>query len=77
MTGRRVHLGRHFQLLEETTEGVRLEGATRLQPGQLVEIIAMPGAHPSSSARCAWVVSWSITKLGKDGPTYQGLCRWQ
>ena len=77
MTGRRIQLGRHLKVIEDTADGVRLEGATRLRPGQLVEIVPDSRSGESRAARSAWVVSWAIAHLGKDGPTYHGLCRWQ
>lgn len=77
MTGRRIQLGRQVRILEETRDGLRLEGLTRLRPGQVIELVPMAGADTSLPVRSAWVVSWSVTRLGKEGPTYHGLCRWQ
>jgi hypothetical protein len=76
MTGRRIQLGGQWQIVEETAEGLRLEGAMRLRPGQLVEVVPIAGAEPSLPSRSAWVVSWSVARLGKEGLTYRGLCRW-
>jgi hypothetical protein len=77
MTGRRIQLGRQVHILEETSDGLHLEGVARLRPGQLIELAPMPGAESSPAVRNAWVVSWSVARLGKEGPTYRGLCRWQ
>ena len=77
MTGRRIQLGRQVHLVEETSEGLRLEGTTRLCPGQLVDIVVAPGGESSAPVRSAWVASWSVARLGKEGPTYQGLCLWR
>jgi hypothetical protein len=77
VTGRRLQLGRQVHVLEETDEGLRLEGATRLRPGQPVELVPMAGGESSRPVRRGWVVSWSVARLGKDGPTYHGFCRWQ
>ena len=77
MTGRRIQLGHQLRVIEDTADGVRLEGVTRLRPGQLVAIVPDSRSGDTRAARNAWVVWWSIARLGSDGPTYHGLCRWQ
>lgn len=77
MRGRRFHVGKHLAVLAETPDGLHLEGPARLRPGQPVELVidGPPGEVPR--ARSAWVLSWSVSRLGKEGPTYHGHCRWQ
>ena len=74
MTEHRLRLGRQIGLLCETDDGVDIEGRVRLRPGQLVELVVEDADRPARRAR---VVSWSVKRLGKDGPTYHGHCQWQ
>ena len=70
----RIHVDRHVRVISETAEGVHLEGSTRLQPGQLIDLV------PSSAAaviRRACVMTWSVARLGTGGPTYSGECLWE
>jgi hypothetical protein len=77
MTGRRLVVGRHLRLISETPDGLHLEGLTRLQPGQTVELVSLTAPNGESIVRSAFVLSWSVAALGKEGPTYRGHCRWQ
>jgi hypothetical protein len=74
---RRLQLGPHLRVIGEAPDGVQLEGVTRLYPGQVVELAIAPAHSESAPARTAFVMSWSVVGLGKDGPTYRGQCRWQ
>lgn len=74
---RRVQVGDHLRVLVETRDGVELEGTTRLWPGQVVDLVLDPASGMRASTRRACVVSWAVSRLGKDGTTYSGLCRWQ
>lgn len=72
---RRYRLGRDVVALAITEEDVRLEGRVRLRPGQVVTVTHVPVAG-GVEERCARVHSWYVARLGKDGTTYRGLCRW-
>ena len=76
MTGRRLQVGRDLQIMTESADGVDLEGRTRLRPGLIVELVwPAPGSAPVRITRvCVW--SWSVARLGRDGPLYRGHCRW-
>jgi hypothetical protein len=74
--GRRIVVGREVRVTHEGTDDVHLEGVARLCPGQRIELIFGSAASPSSH-RVACVVSWEIFELGKNGPRYRGICRWQ
>jgi hypothetical protein len=74
VTGRPILVGWDLHAIAETAEGVRLEGRARLRPGYPVDLVVASGAP---APRRASVESWSIVRLGSDGPTYQGFCRWQ
>ena len=77
MTSRRVHVGRDVRLLEQTDEGIDLEGATRLRPGQMVDLV-MPGeAGRLGAGRRAEVLTWFVVRLGSGGPMFAGHCTWQ
>jgi hypothetical protein len=73
---RRVHVGRQLRIVRQTDEEVYLEGALRLQPGHSIEIVFSAGGNPPL-ARTAAVESWSIARLGSEGPWYAGACRWE
>jgi len=77
MTGRRLRTGRQVRVINETADGVQLEGLARLHPGETVELVAPVSPNGEPVVRAALVLSWSVAALGKDGPTYQGHCRWQ
>ena len=74
---RRIQAGAHVRVIRETHDGVELESASRLRPGQHVDLVLDHSAVTDASARAALVVSWSVARLGKDGPVYRGLCRWR
>lgn len=71
----RYRLGRDLVAIELTPESVLLEGRSRLRPGRLVELVDVPSTHGSDQRR-ALVDSWSVARLGKEGPVYRGKCRW-
>lgn len=74
---RRIQVGHHVRVVGETGDGIDLEGVTRLRPGHLVDLLldATPGAI--GPVRRVFVMSWSVSRLGSDGPTFVGQCRWQ
>ena len=74
---RRIQIGRHVRVIAETGDGVQLEGSARLLPGHPVDLLldATPGAM--GPIRRAVVVTWTVERLGREGPTYAGQCRWQ
>jgi len=47
----------------------------RLRPGQVLEFVWSDGTKERSRRGC--VLSWSVTRLGSEGPTYAGQCQWQ
>jgi len=75
MIVRRVQVNRHLRVIAETTDGMQLEGPARLLPGQVIELVWPDGTR--ERARRACVLTWSVTRLGSEGPTYGGRCRWQ
>lgn len=77
MTSRRVHVGRDVRLLEQTDEGIDLEGPTRLRPGQMVDLILPVDGGRLSVGRRAEVLTWFVVRLGSNGPTFAGHCTWQ
>jgi hypothetical protein len=64
-------------VLDETDDTVTLEGVTRLRPGQLVEITNGDRESPHIARRVGLVLTWSVVRLGREGTTYRGVCRWQ
>ena len=74
---RRIQVGRQVRVIGETSDGIHLEGVARLRPGHVVDLLldAAPGAV--APVRRALVQSWTVSRLGSDGPTYVGQCRWQ
>ena len=75
--GRRIVVGREVRVTHEGADDVHLEGAARLCPGQRIELIFGSDVTNPSSHRIACVLSWEIVELGKNGPKYRGICRWQ
>lgn len=73
---RRLQLGRQLRVRAYRSDGVDLEGPARLRPGQLVDLVLEERPGASSPTKRALVVSWQVMRLGKDGPTYTGECRW-
>ena len=74
---RRLQIGHQVRVVGETGDGIRLEGSTRLRPGYPVDLLldATPGAI--GPIRRVFVMTWSVSRLGSDGPTYAGQCLWQ
>lgn len=71
----RLALGADLRLIETTGEQLWLEGRARLRPGQFVELSGVwPGLDPTAPRR-AWVVTWRVTRLTREGPYYRGCCR--
>lgn len=66
---RRCVVGRDVHIVSEATDDVWLEGTVRLRPGMVVEVVR-------ESARSATVLTWLVSRLGKEGPVYKGRCRW-
>ena len=77
MTGPRLQVGRQLRVVSEALDIVHVEGRARLRPGQVIELLldTLPGVE--ARVRRARVLSWSVARLGKDGPTYEGRCQWQ
>jgi hypothetical protein len=77
VTSRRLQVGSQGHITAETLDAVQLEGTIRLRPGQTVELV-MPASHGSPAlTRVSCVLSWSIARLGNEGPTYEGRCVWE
>jgi hypothetical protein len=74
---RRIQAGNHVRVIRQTHDGVELESASRLRPGEPVDLVLDRVGLTGASARAALVVSWSVARLSKDGPVYRGLCLWQ
>jgi hypothetical protein len=66
-----------MKVVAESTEGLHLESVVRLRPGEVVDVVIDPAAAAGAPVRSACVHSWSVASLGKNGPTYRGLFRWQ
>jgi hypothetical protein len=75
MIVRRLHVNRHLRVLAQTTDGMQIESAARLRPGQVIEIVWSEDGPERARRVC--VSTWAVTKLGSEGPTYGGCCRWQ
>jgi hypothetical protein len=77
VTSRRLQVGSQVHITAETLDAVQLEGTIRLRPGKTVELV-MPASHGSPALTgVACVRSWSIARLGNEGPTYEGRCVWE
>jgi hypothetical protein len=72
LMNQRIHVGHHLRVIDDTGDAIALEGYLRLRPGQIVDLV-LSGAE----ARRALVLTWAVTRLGRDGTTYKGICRWQ
>jgi polygalacturonase len=57
-------------------DGIDLEGRARLRPGLIVDLVWPTGSSTTSRVRRARVWSWSVVRLGRNGPHYGGHCRW-
>ena len=66
---RRCVVGRDVWIVSEAIDEVWLEGAVRLRPGMVVELVA-------EGSRTAVVLTWLVSRLGKEGTVYRGRCRW-
>jgi len=75
MTRHRVCIGRDVSAVSEHADGIELEGQTRLRPGDEI-LIVRPSSGDAPLVRTAMVWSWYVRRLGSDGPTYRGICRW-
>ena len=71
----RYRLGRDLIPVDLAPESACLEGRLRLRPGCVVELADVPSAG-GPRERYAVVESWSVARLGKNGPVYRGRCRW-
>ncbi len=66
---RRLFLGRDVRILSAAAAEVAIvEGEVRVSPGLTVELIG-------DTRRTAVVESWHVARLGQNGPTFQGVCR--
>lgn len=65
---RRCVLGRDVRIVSESGRELELEGAVRLRPGMVVELVG-------EISRSVTVVTWLVSHLGKDGTRYAGRCR--
>lgn len=71
----RYRLGRDLLPVDLTAEAAFLEGRHRLRPGRVIELANVPSVH-GPEHRKAMVESWTIARVGRNGPVYQGVCRW-
>ncbi len=76
MTGQRVWPGRDVRILREGPDGLELEGATRLRPGQCVDIVSPGSTTGDATVRQAVVWSWTLIRTGSSGHIFRGFCRW-
>ena len=74
MNGQRIVVGRDLRVMAELEGGVDLEGRARLRPGLIVDLVWPSGSRPKMRRVRVW--TWSIARLGRDGPLYRGHCRW-
>jgi len=66
---RRCVVGRDVVIIRESLTEVCIEGQIRLRPGSYVELC-------DDDVRLVCVCTWVIVRLGKSGPVYRGVCRW-
>jgi hypothetical protein len=76
MTGQRMYVGRDLHVTAELADGVDLEGRARLRPGLIVDLVWPAGPSAGGRVRRARVWSWTVVRLGRDGPHYRGHCHW-
>jgi len=74
LTNPRLTLGGNARLVYYRINGICVESALRLRPGHAVEIEL--GEGKDGRVRCASVATWTVARLGSDGPTYAGVCEW-
>ena len=67
---RRCVVGRDVTALGVSADGITLEGRLRLRPGTVVEVCDV-------MVRLGVIESWSVARLGQDGPVFRGFCRWR
>lgn len=66
---RRLVVGRDVRVLSANDAmTVLVESDVRVSPGLTVELIG-------EERRMALVESWHVARLGQNGPTFQGICR--
>lgn len=66
---RRYVVGRDVEVIDRSDSEVSIEGRVRLRPGACIEL------HDERT-RLAFVHTWMVVQLGRDGPVYRGRCRW-
>ncbi len=66
---RRCVVGRDVYIVSEAIDEVWLEGAVRLRPGMIVDLVG-------DASRTVVVLTWLVSRLGKEGTVYRGRCRW-
>lgn len=66
---RRCVVGRDVVIVTEGHSEVYIEGRVRLRPGSCIELC-------NGETRTAFVANWMVARLGKGGPVYRGVCRW-
>jgi hypothetical protein len=74
---RRLRLGSDLEVLEASAEGLEVQGRVRLRPGQTVELVSPASGTEAVRSGRASVVTWQVARLGTEGTTYRGHCRWQ
>lgn len=59
-------------MVESQAGELDVEGALRLRPGSVIDVIDVHDGR----ARAATVMTWAVTRLGSEGTVYRGRCRW-
>lgn len=66
---RRLVVGRDVRLLSATSATTMVvESEVRVSPGLTVELVG-------DERRMVMVESWHVARLGQNGPTFHGICR--
>ena len=73
---RRVQIGRDVLILTELDDGVEMEGAVRLRPGDQMEVVWPGTGDQAPVVRSAFLWTWAVTRLGSGRPIYTGFCEW-
>ena len=73
----RVRVGRDVEIVQESLEGLALEGRIRLRPGRGVELLLPSPGRRGLAVRRAHVLSWEVAAMGSEGLLYRGFCRWE
>ena len=77
MTSQRVRLGRDVRVVSEHTDGLELEGATRLAPGRPIDLVLAPAAAAApATIKEGMLCSWAVVRVGSGGLMFRGFCRW-